>query len=428
MITNFAKSAKKIVLTLFSFILVAIGFQNCSGSKSTDTVSGSNGSQGSYNNDNSSVPTNISNEKVVDISTMGNRTCAVLESGKLKCWGSEFVYGSDGFIDFGKVQKVLKPKTISDFGNVKSVAGSGAYFCAVTTTNKIKCFGLLSGIFNYSTPTEIEKALNVKSIDANATYFLIHSNDSSLQFVGEFNPEGKNNYAPYKLAYEPDTFLQGQITNLVGASTYYCARAATDDRSSNVYGKLTCVGNYSAPLGAASSNGYGNIIDTIPGDVRQFALAEARACAVNDEGQLYCWGNNIDWTIANFLSSQGQFDTPARFEAIHNDLSQIVLSGVKEVQLGTHHSCVLMVDSTVKCWGGYNLKGQLGNGTTQNSLGAVQTVLNLSNVTKIAVGYDHTCALINDGSVKCWGSNNFGQLGDGTLEDRLAPIKTLFTE
>ncbi len=87
----------------------------------------------------------------------------------------------------------------------------------------------------------------------------------------------------------------------------------------------------------------------------------------------------------------------------------------------------MLRDNTVRCWG-YNGQGQLGNGTTANALNPV-TVTSLSGVAQITGGYYHTCALLSDGTVRCWGYNAYGQLGDGSTTNRTTPVAiSSFTE
>lgn len=86
---------------------------------------------------------------------------------------------------------------------------------------------------------------------------------------------------------------------------------------------------------------------------------------------------------------------------------------------GTAHSCAVLADGTMTCWGA-NTSGQLGNGTTKTHTKAA-AVSNLAGVVGVAAGGAHTCALLSDGSVKCWGANALGQLGLGTTDGQLTP-------
>jgi alpha-tubulin suppressor-like RCC1 family protein len=95
--------------------------------------------------------------------------------------------------------------------------------------------------------------------------------------------------------------------------------------------------------------------------------------------------------------------------------------GAAAIFVGGSHTCVLTKTGGVKCWGD-NSHGQLGDGTTANRNAPVGVAGLASGVAAVVAGGSHTCALISGGSVKCWGSNGNGQLGDGTTIDRSIPV------
>jgi alpha-tubulin suppressor-like RCC1 family protein len=90
------------------------------------------------------------------------------------------------------------------------------------------------------------------------------------------------------------------------------------------------------------------------------------------------------------------------------------------ISAGTEHACAIKEDGTVRCWGA-NFAGQIGDGTTVNRSQPVQ-VLSIGSVVSVAAGTAHTCALRATGTVACWGNNASGQLGDGTTNQRTVPV------
>jgi len=133
------------------------------------------------------------------------------------------------------------------------------------------------------------------------------------------------------------------------------------------------------------------------------ALSSSMTCAIINGG-VKCWGFG--------RMGNGSADTLEMFPAQVNDLS----SGVLKIVAGYNHICALLEDKTVKCWGRNNF-GQIGDGTTitRNSPTTVvssSTDSNaLSGVLDLEAGFYHTCAVLESGQVTCWGKNGSGQLG-----------------
>lgn len=92
---------------------------------------------------------------------------------------------------------------------------------------------------------------------------------------------------------------------------------------------------------------------------------------------------------------------------------------VSAISTGGMHSCALLKNGDIMCWGS-NEHGQLGDGTLSKH-NTANLVPGLSNAIAVSAGGNHTCALLNEGSVKCWGQNTSWQLGDGTNTSRLTP-------
>lgn len=100
------------------------------------------------------------------------------------------------------------------------------------------------------------------------------------------------------------------------------------------------------------------------------------------------------------------------------------LTAVQSVTAGGYHACAVVSD-VAKCWGD-DSNGQIGDGTsgTPPEFDALvpSPVVGLGPVSKLSAGEQHTCALLPDGAVRCWGANGYGQLGDGTTTPSNVPV------
>lgn len=141
--------------------------------------------------------------------------------------------------------------------------------------------------------------------------------------------------------------------------------------------------------------------------VASLATGDRHSCAVSATGGVQCWGYNATGQIGDGTSGTSR-PAPVGVSGLS--------SGVAQVGAGFEHTCARMTGGTVKCWGD-NYSGQLGDGTLQTQRLTPVNVPGLSGVTQIAVGGFHTCALAG-GGVKCWGDNFTGQVGDGTSGNR----------
>jgi len=137
---------------------------------------------------------------------------------------------------------------------------------------------------------------------------------------------------------------------------------------------------------------------------------EDHSCFVTAAGAVLCFGENEDGQLGDGTGDDRK--TPALVEGL--------ASGKIAVGGGNHFTCALGSSGTVVCWGD-NDDGQLGNGTVDDSRTPV-AVLGLTGATRLAVGERHACAITAAATVVCWGDNDDGQLGDATETDRYEPV------
>ncbi len=136
-------------------------------------------------------------------------------------------------------------------------------------------------------------------------------------------------------------------------------------------------------------------------------------CASLSDTTVKCWGNNSLGQLGDGTTTNST--TPVSVSG---------LSGATQVTAGQVHYCALLSDTTVKCWGNSD-NGELGNGTQYTNSVTPVMVTGLSGATQITSGYQHSCARLSDTTVKCWGANTWGQIGDGTggaLVVRTTPV------
>jgi VCBS repeat-containing protein len=148
--------------------------------------------------------------------------------------------------------------------------------------------------------------------------------------------------------------------------------------------------------------------------VAMISAGYGHTCAVTSDGGALCWGDNNGAQIGDNTVEDRLVPTAPT----------TLSSGVAAISSGAFHTCALTTGGGVKCWG-VNDVGQLGADTTPNafSLTPVDVTSLTSGVSTIAVGYFHSCALTSGGGVKCWGSNQFGQLGvTETITRSITPV------
>jgi alpha-tubulin suppressor-like RCC1 family protein len=130
-------------------------------------------------------------------------------------------------------------------------------------------------------------------------------------------------------------------------------------------------------------------------------VGELHTCALGSDGSVSCWGSNV----------VGQLGFPSEPGAAANveQPRRVSIPAARSISSGPRHTCAVLIDGTVRCWGA-NERGQCGGGSTGGPVAPV-AVRWLDHAVELAAGDDHTCARLASGEVRCWGATDYGVMG-----------------
>ena len=205
-----------------------------------------------------------------------------------------------------------------------------------------------------------------------------------------------------------NTAVQGRITGGGLSSCAALSTGAVQCWGSNDHGQLGN-GTVVASTPPATASGIAN--------AKAVSAGNAHSCALLTDGTARCWG-----LAASGQVGDGSTGDPLTQQSRRSPVPVTGLSGATTIAAGGFHTCAIVGTGTVKCWGDDGT-GQLGDGTNFGSKSPVPiSASGITTATVIAAGEFHTCAILSNNTVRCWGHNGFGQLGDGTKADRKTPV------
>ncbi len=339
-----------------------------------------------------------------------NHTCAIDRSDTLYCWGNgvngELGNGSTGFRDV--------PTRVSGLGAVKAVAAGSWATCAIDSADALWCWGSMGDVVpaQLSAPGVRVRAVGLGSdhgcyVDAAGQVYCW--GNTSFGKRGDLNPGDTPN--PVRRA--DDSLLRDAVAVAIGIN-HSCAQLAD--------GSVWCWG---ADVAFGTHDKATRVMRRLPDGSRMDFTATGRvvagryhSCALESStGQPMCWGHNEQGQL-------GDGSTLSRDDAMPADLF-----GGLSLAAGNAHTCAIRSGDMV-CWG----QAFMGNGNERETLlapvaaGRVGAYFNSADPPlAAAAGERHTCALRTSGDVQCWGWNNGGQAGNGSVSDTvnvLVPTST----
>ncbi|MBI3072130.1 MAG: hypothetical protein HYY84_08415 [Deltaproteobacteria bacterium] len=347
-------------------------------------------------------------------------SCALTDAGGVMCWGdNEFGQLGNGTLDAGATATDVAGLD----GGVASIS-AGAYFsCAVTTGGAAKCWGYnANGELGNDAGASSAVPVDVWGLDGGivqvgAGQLSVTAFACALSDAGAVKCWGNNDYgqlgndAGFATKTPVDVVgLAGGVKAIAVGASHACAvrtSGALECWGSNSSGELGdgTIGNRNAPTSVGG----------LDGGVEAVSAGYNYTCAkLSVSGYVVCWGNSSAGILGDGTPVNNARATPVVVPGL--------AAPVATLAVGDAHSCALTTDGGVYCWG-TNWSGELGDGTGRASAGApVQPIGLASGVTQLtSYGSSFTCARMVGGGVKCWGDNQYGQLGDGTSVDRAVP-------
>ena len=288
------------------------------------------------------------------LSTGGFHTCALGQDARVSCWG----YGAFGQLGNGFATDSSEPQTVSGISTAIQVAAGDTHTCVLLNDNTVECFG-------------------------NNTNGQIGDGTSMNTRLSPTPVSGLTNAAFIAAGYR-----------------HTCAVLQNGDVScwgSNIVGQL----------------GDGTDDSTVPvavpgvANVATLAAGIYHTCALLNDGNVTCWGANAHGELGNGV--MGAVSGPVAVQGINASLDPAV-----SIEAGAYHTCVVTMSGATLCWG-KNSDGQLGLGETDTTDRAMATIVTLSPAYAVSAGFATTCAFLRDTTMKCWGGNMAGEIGDSTF-------------
>ena len=392
------------------------------------------------------------------VTTGTKHSCAILSNGSVKCWG----YNANGELGLGDTKtrgtegkEMGSNLPVIDLGintdNTKYTAywlsAGDSHTCAILSDESLKCWGkndkgqlglgdqLSRGdasneMGNYLPKVNLGVGKTAKYVSAGVSHTCAILNDDTLKCWGD-NTSGKLGNGNEIALLAPSASIisfDNEHTVLAVSAGISHTCAILDDHSvrcwgNNASGQLG-MGN-STPLNAPSASA---VSLGIGRSAFQISSRGDYSCVILDDGSAKCWGNNS-------VGQLGQNDEKSTLPSIGTSPDQmgdnlpaiVIGTGRTAIEITTANyagnTCVILDDRTVKCWG-TNTYFQLGTGTIFNSnkgddageiagLSPVQLGTGLG-VEQISFGAAHVCVVLGEYTIKCWGWGQSGQLGNGS--------------
>ncbi len=348
----------------------------------------------------------------------------------LAACGDDYGDGNSDSVGYGvpgRPDGYLVPQLVSSTLSFNTLEASGWHSCGVASDGTAYCWGTNEyGELGTTNPTVFCE-----------DYFRAHYSctgtpqqvNTTLEFVALSGSQGHGLTCGLTAQGEAHCWgfgLWGQLGNgqlsnsatpvaVAGGLQYESIRVGSDGTgvcATTITTDLYCWGD----LGLLYANGQRFATSSIPRLVDSalgfisFDLGQDHACGVTVSGQAYCWGSN--WYGQLGIGSRGG-EAPIPTAVVGGHVFRSIVTG-------SDLTCALKETGEAYCWGNSN---NIGSPTASGYVVTPQLVAGDHNFSELYAGFTHTCGLTTDGEAYCWGQNYLGELGDGTKQSRMTPVR-----
>ncbi len=341
-----------------------------------------------------------------------DHSCALLSSGQPICWGRNDLGQLGDGRGGPQSPRAARPVSVRNLVDVTALVSGSHHVCGLRKTGGLACWGDNrrrqlgnEGRSSWVAPVAMQDLPGIVQVAAGEGHTCVRRQQGNVLCWGDDR--------------------QGQLgDDGDGSSATPRAANGTEGASDLAAGKShTCIARPSGEVACWGANGAGQI-DGKPGDtlrrptkvpvggVTQLAAGEAHTCGRAGDGTVRCWGSNQQGRL-------GDGSTHARAGVI----AVAGLSDAAQIAVGRGHTCAVRRGGAVVCWG-RNEGGALGTGAPgPAATGGALLALDVNEAVEIHTTASASCARLRSGRVSCWGANDRGQLGNGSMGDVRRPVE-----
>jgi alpha-tubulin suppressor-like RCC1 family protein len=347
---------------------------------------------------------------IIGVQVAGAPSAAAADPvGTLRGWG----LNSSGQVGDGTTERRLTPTPVLLSG-IRAVHAGGAHNLAITNDRTVRAWGSNTqgqigdgSTVDRPTPVRVAVVTNVTAVRAGGVHSLAMTSDGSVWAWG-LNREGQLGNGGTAPSLVPVRVRLPLPATLITAGDSHNL-AVLNDGSLWAWGRND---NGQLGIGSAGNDQLSPVRVTFPGQLRAVEAGREHTIASRTDSTVFAWGDNSVGQLGDGTANDQS--TPRQVPGLTN---------VIQISAGTFHNLVRRGGSPRTAWGwGRNDSGQVGDGTTVSPRRLPVLIPGMVNPNSVRAGGFHSLGQQVGGTVRAWGNNTGGQLGDGTLTNRSTPV------